>query len=109
MAAVAAASDGWRVTYLGADLPAEDIAAATARRAPRAIGLSVVYPADDPRLAGELRRLREALGDRVTLLVGGASAEAYAETLRDIGARLVPDMMTLREELRALRRAQPSG
>jgi methanogenic corrinoid protein MtbC1 len=109
MAAVAASSDGWRVTYLGADLPAEDIAAATARRAPRAVGLSVVYPADDPRLAGELRRLREALGDRVTLLVGGASAEAYAETLRDIGARLVPDMMTLREELRTLRQAQPSG
>jgi methanogenic corrinoid protein MtbC1 len=41
-----AASDGWRTTYLGASLPAEDIAAAVTHLNARTVFLSIVYPAD---------------------------------------------------------------
>lgn len=107
MVSVVAASDGWRVTYLGSDLPAEDIAATALRRRARAVALSIVYPADDPRLAQELKTLAAQLGDNVPLIVGGGSAAAYRELLREIGARLLPDLSTLREELQGLRFGPP--
>ena len=56
-----AANLGWQVTYLGASLPAAEIAGAAQQRRARAVALSLVYPEDDPRLAGELTRLRESL------------------------------------------------
>jgi hypothetical protein len=58
MAASMASSQGWKVTYLGPNLPAEEIVAAAGRRGARAVALSVVFPADDARLYDELRRLR---------------------------------------------------
>lgn len=109
MVSVMAASDGWRVTYLGADLPADDIAAAALRRQARAVALSIVYPADDPRMGRELTILAARLGADVQLLVGGASAAAYREVLRGIGARLIPDLSSLREELQRLRLVPPAA
>jgi len=53
----AAVSQGWRVTYVGPNLPAEEIAGAAQQKRARAVALSVVYPEDDPHLSGELRRL----------------------------------------------------
>lgn len=98
-----AASEGWRVTYLGPDLPAEEIAATALQREARAVALSIVYPADDPLLARELKTLRTRLGEAIALIVGGAAASAYREHLRDIGARLLSDLSALREELQLLR------
>jgi len=107
MVSLLAASDGWGVTYLGPDLPAEDIAAAALRRKARAVALSIVYPGDDPRLVAELRLLGARLGGAVTLLAGGSAAEAYREVLREVGARLLPDLVSLREELRRMRIGAP--
>jgi methanogenic corrinoid protein MtbC1 len=109
MVSATAASDGWKVTYLGPDLPADDIAAAALRRKARAVALSIVYPADDPLLARELKTLRTMLGSEVPLLVGGASAPAYGELLREIGARVLPDLPSLREELQGLRLGPPAS
>jgi methanogenic corrinoid protein MtbC1 len=106
MVAVLAASDGWRVTYLGPDLPAEDITAAARRKGARAVALSIVYPTDDPQLGPELKRLGGQLGTDVSLLVGGASANAYREVLDEIGAVVTPDVTSLRAELQRLR-AEP--
>lgn len=103
IAAVAAAADGWRVTYLGADLPAEDIAAATLGRGARAVALSIIFPADDPRMVPELRTLRARLGEKIALLVGGASARSYAGLLDAVDARVLTSFGELREALRALR------
>src|SRR5215208_3818108 len=61
LAAATAAADGWSVTYLGPDLPAEDIAEAAARTRARAVALSIVYPAGDPAVKHELRRLAALL------------------------------------------------
>jgi methanogenic corrinoid protein MtbC1 len=103
MAAMTAASEGWRVTYLGPNLPAEEIAAAAAQRKARVVALSVVYPADDPRVAEELRRLRGLLAPEIMILVGGSGAEHYAHILDGTGIRRLPDFATFRQELESIR------
>ncbi len=103
MAAVVGATEGWRVTYLGPNLPAEEIAAAALQRDARAVGLSIVYPPDDPRIPGELRSLRRLLPDGVAIVVGGRSAGHYAEVIEAIGGRLANDFDALRIELDRVR------
>jgi methanogenic corrinoid protein MtbC1 len=100
---VLAASDGWRVTHLGADLPAEEIVAATRSRGAKAVALSLVYPMDDTQLGRELTRLGSQLGNEIALFVGGPAAGAYREVLEGVGAQITPDVATLRAELEKLR------
>lgn len=88
----AAANLGWHVTYLGASLPAAEIAGAARQNRARAVALSLVYPEDDPRLEGELTRLRESLPPEVSLLVGGRAMPAYRDTLEEIGAVQMKDL-----------------
>jgi len=85
-AAVVAASEGWRVHYLGPDLPAADVALAAHRCGARAVALSLVYPGSDARVDEELRRLRRELPAGIPVLVGGAAAGSYGPTLEEIGA-----------------------
>jgi len=81
-----AANLGWQVTYLGASLPAAEIAGAARQRQARAVALSLVYPEDDPQLEGELTRLRESLPGEVRLLAGGRATAAYRDILEKLGA-----------------------
>jgi methanogenic corrinoid protein MtbC1 len=74
LAAVTAAHDGWRVILLGADVPADEIAATARRHGARVVGLSVVAPSDLRTVRAGLRSLRAALEPRTALLVGGARA-----------------------------------
>ena len=99
---VAAAYEGWGVTYLGHSLPAAEIAAAVLQKSPRVVALSINYPPDDPRLPEELRMLSRHLGD-AALLVGGRSAKAYWDVLSEVGAVLVRDLFQFRELLKGLR------
>lgn len=103
MVAVVAAADGWRVTYLGADLPGQEIAAAAVGRRARAVALSVVYPPDDAHLAEDLRALRAGLGRETLLVAGGASAEAYRDVLAEVGAYRVSEIAGLRAKLEEMR------
>jgi hypothetical protein len=64
LTAATAATEGWLVTYLGADLPAEDIAEATTRTRARVVALSIVYPTGDSAVGYELRRLGTLLAER---------------------------------------------
>jgi DNA-binding transcriptional MerR regulator/methylmalonyl-CoA mutase cobalamin-binding subunit len=98
-----ASVDGWRVTYLGPNLPAEDIAAAAHHDQARAIGLSIIYPPDDPHLPQELTRLRRALPSDVTIFVGGRGSASYQETLDHLGIVRPRDWQALRQHLDALR------
>jgi methanogenic corrinoid protein MtbC1 len=109
LTAATAAAEGWRVTYLGAGLPAEDIAEAAVRTHARAVALSLVYPAGDPAVAHELRRLRALLPARVTMLAGGAGASAYRTPLDETGIRFLGDLGELRAILRALRPRSRNG
>lgn len=68
---------GWHVTYLGTNLPVEEIAACAIARQARAVALSVVYPEKCPSVEAKLRRMRELLPPGMTLIVGGRAAEGY--------------------------------
>ncbi|HEX2641734.1 MAG TPA: cobalamin-dependent protein [Thermoanaerobaculia bacterium] len=102
--AATAAHEGWRVTYLGPNLPPEEIAAAVFQKRARAVALSVTYPPDDPMLSEELRRIRRLLGPEIEILVGGRSADGYAAALHEIGARGSDTLADLRRALNDLRR-----
>ncbi len=95
---------GWHVTYLGASLPAAEIAGAARQNRARAVALSLVYPEDDPRLEGELARLRELLPPETVLLVGGRAMPAYRDGLEKLGALLIKDLPHLGSILDDLRK-----
>ncbi|MES1244592.1 MAG: MerR family transcriptional regulator [Acidobacteriota bacterium] len=101
--AVVAAGEGWRATYLGPDLPPEEIAAAAREKGARAVALSLVYPPDDALLGDDLRRLRRLLPPATALIVGGRAADAYTAVLDEIGAARMADLAALRRELERLR------
>ena len=101
--ATIAASDGWRVTYLGPALPAEEIAGAAHQNRARAVALSIIYPTDDPYLRGELITLRRGVADGVSILVGGQAAEAYQAALSEVGAVWIENLTDLRKHLEFLR------
>jgi MerR family transcriptional regulator, light-induced transcriptional regulator len=103
LAALTAASEGWDVTYLGPDLPAEEIAAAVAERGAKVVALSLTYPPDDPQMAHELPRLDRLLEPQVALLVGGRAAPLYQAVLVRTRALHLEDYGDFRRELRRLR------
>jgi MerR family transcriptional regulator, light-induced transcriptional regulator len=100
LATAAAAAEGWRVTYLGPDLPAGEIVDAAVAAAARVVGVSVVYLRDRDRVLAELRTVRSQLPASVPLLVGGAGAVALAPELRGSGIHVVEDLPALRVALR---------
>ncbi len=101
-----AANLGWQVTYLGASLPAAEIAGAARQRRARAVALSLVYPEDDPRLEGELRLLRKSLPEEVKLLAGGRAMSAYRDALEKIGALPIENLAQLGSALDNLRKPE---
>ena len=103
IAGTTAASQGWRVTYLGPNLPAEEIVRCAVQKSATAVGLSIIYPTDDPNIANELRKLRRGLQGDVAVFIGGSGASAYDAVIRSVGAVRVNDMQAFRAELEALR------
>lgn len=101
--AVTAASEGWNVTYLGANLPSEEIAGAVKSNNCIAVILSVVYPEDDPSLVQEIRKLRRALPDNVSIIVGGRASLSYKKVLDEISALRVDSLYKIRTALESLR------
>lgn len=97
--ALSSAHCGWNVTYLGPDLPAEEIAATALRLQAEAVALSIVYPADDPLLPGELQRLRNLLPSSVSILIGGAAAISYQSKLKSINILRLETLADFRETL----------
>ena len=103
IAGVVAASSGWRVIYLGANLPAEEIGAVVSHLNARVVALSIVYPNDDLHLKHELKKFKHLLPDGVSIIVGGRAANGYLDVLDEIGAIVVKDSKHLRLELEAIR------
>jgi methanogenic corrinoid protein MtbC1 len=103
LAASVATTVGWRVTYLGPNLPAEEIAAAVAQNQAKIVALSIVYPTDDLHLEQELKLLRSYLPPEVVIIVGGRASGNYREILSAIGAVNITDMASFRAMLETLR------
>lgn len=108
LAGALAANLGWQVTYLGASLPAAEIASAAVQNHARAVALSLVYPDDDPQLESELLRLREALPPAVGLIAGGRAVPAYRTALERVGAFPATELSELGRVLDRLRAAPSS-
>ncbi len=109
VAAATALAQGWRVVYLGPDLPASDIASAAEQAGAAVVALSLVYPADDPELGLELKTLSERLPGGTKLVVGGSAAPAYVPVLRKIGAHVMKDIREFRSFLQKLGGERASG
>ncbi|MES2596330.1 MAG: MerR family transcriptional regulator [Verrucomicrobiota bacterium] len=82
MLAAASARDlGWRITYLGPNLPIEETAACAQVRQVRAVALSVVYPEKCPVIEEKLVRLRQILPEHTAMIVGGRAVSGYEARL----------------------------
>ncbi len=75
---------GWHVTYLGPNLPVEEISACAHARHATAVALSVVYPEGCSVIEENLRRMRELLPPAMALIVGGRAAEGYKTRLPEM-------------------------
>ena len=101
--ATTAAAEGWRTSYLGLSLPAEEIAKAVDHHDAPAVALSIVYPADDAALPGELLKLRRLLHEKTAILAGGRSAKNYGPVLLEIGAHRFTNLHDVRDQLAKIR------
>lgn len=75
LAAAAAQVEGWRTTYLGADLPVEEIASAVRRVGAKTVAISAVQTDRSDETRASLVTLRGLLEPDVTIMVGGAGAQ----------------------------------
>lgn len=103
MVAVSASSIGWQSMYLGPNLPVEDIMTVIQERRVDAVALSIVYPPDDPHVAMYLKKLGRLLPSHITLLIGGEAADAYKETIDDIGGVICHNLDELKHFLNVSR------
>jgi DNA-binding transcriptional MerR regulator/methylmalonyl-CoA mutase cobalamin-binding subunit len=99
MVAVSAAAEGWAVTYLGPDLPAEDLLAAVRQTRARAVGISIVNRRENDTAPALLKEIRAGLPDGVALLVGGAAAGELREEAEAIGAEVIGSLAEARAAL----------
>lgn len=104
IAAALAGSEGWRVLFLGADLPADEIARTAREVDARAVALSLVYGADGAPTEQELRRLRSDLPASVEVLVGGRGASDALAGARVDGLKLMSGFGEFGDHLRELER-----
>lgn len=100
---VVAASVGWKVVYLGPNLPVEEIAAVADSLDAKVVALSIVYPNDDPQLKKDLTKLKRMLPDNISLIVGGRAASGYLDVLDEINAIVAKDTKQFRIELEIIR------
>jgi len=106
--ALAASLAGWRVTYLGPDLPAADLARAARDLRAAAIAMSVTVV--DRDAVQELRTLRRLAGLRMPILIGGRATARLDGQLGRAGVTRIDDLPGLRTTLRALgERGAPSS
>jgi methanogenic corrinoid protein MtbC1 len=102
LAAIMAEFSGWQVTYLGADLPAEEIAIAVKYVDAQALTLSLSFASDDHLVHKELRKLKKLIGNDVALIVGGRAAYHFQELLSEIGVLTINSYQHFRELLKEL-------
>ena len=90
--AAAATNVGWRVTYLGAGLPAAEIAGVAVKDRAQVVALSIVYPDDDPDMPVELEKLRRHLPLDTRIVAGGRAAPAYRAALDAVSAITITEL-----------------
>lgn len=92
MVAIIAADNGWKVHYLGPNLPAEEIAAAAEITGAEAVALSISYRMEARNLERELLRLNRDLAENVRVFVGGGAAADHCDVIEALGGNWLPDL-----------------
>jgi DNA-binding transcriptional MerR regulator len=80
--------DGWRIHYLGADLPVEEMVHAAWKLSPRGVAFSGSDPAIVRVSLPALASLPGKLPPRTMAAIGGGGVEPHARVLRGYGLRL---------------------
>ena len=102
MAAISAAAGGWNVTYLGPDLPVDELLGAIGQMRAEAVALSLVQPGDERGVLSVLREIQDGLPPRVALLLGGAGAQSFQAEIESAGVHLIDSLADLRAALQGL-------
>lgn len=85
LAGLIATYEGYRVRFLGPDLPASEIVRAAKTLGASMVALSAVHPRLDPQGIQEVLDVRKGLPDSVTLVIGGAAADPYRDRWIEAG------------------------
>jgi MerR family transcriptional regulator, light-induced transcriptional regulator len=99
LTALIAATHGWRVVYLGTDLPAEEIARTIKLTKARVLALSLIN-AYSEQMAAELRLLAARVPSTTRIWLGGAEALKYRDLIEQADWILVRDLEDLDDRLK---------
>jgi MerR family transcriptional regulator, light-induced transcriptional regulator len=90
---------GWRASYMGASLPAEEIAYAARGTGASLVAVSLITNRAGEQGVGEVERLRRGLHG-VRILLGGSGAVEKRQELEALGAVVIPEPEKALEFLR---------
>ncbi len=99
----AAVAMGWQATFLGASISPVEIAGALKQKPARVVGLSIVYPPDDPLVGKEIVQLGQLLPRNVKLMVGGRAAASYRNAIEEAGATMTGSLEDFMKQLQQVR------
>lgn len=99
LAALIAATRGWRVVYVGADLPASEIARAVRLAKARVLALSLVVSAN-PHNGQELAAIASQVPPTTRVWIGGSEALHHREFIERANWVLVRDLDDLDDRLK---------
>jgi DNA-binding transcriptional MerR regulator len=86
--------DGWRIHYLGADLPVQEVVEAAWKLAPQGVAFSSCDPGVVRANLRALASLPGKLPPKTMAVIGGGGVEPYARVLRGYGFRIGLDAFT---------------
>jgi len=87
--------NGFRIHYLGADLPIDDIVEACWTLHPSAVVITASEPVIITRNLHELAALPSRLPPQTRIAIGGSGVDNYVDQLRGFGFRLGPDAFSI--------------
>lgn len=99
MAAKTAAAEAWDVTYLGANLPAEDIATVSKQCDAQILALSIIYAEEPEKVLESLRCLKESLSPQIDIIIGGRFTRAHKDELNKVGITSIDTIGRFRDFL----------
>lgn len=87
--------NGFRIHYLGADLPVDDVVEACWTLHPAAVAITASDPAIVSRNLHELSSLPGRLPPQTRIAIGGSGVDSYTDQLRGFGFRMGPDAFSV--------------
>jgi methanogenic corrinoid protein MtbC1 len=99
ISAVGAAMQGWKIHYLGPNLPWEEIARAVEIFDANLVMISVIMPSDDGYTENQLKKLRAFLTERVPIIIGGTPLSGEWNGLQIEGVIFIRDIRGLMAHL----------